>query len=181
MRRIASFVIGKLQGRRFYRKIARHIPSKVDVKEAGIEDLRKFYDQIYQDSIKPAPCSSQVSHFVAKNKKKVIGSAWLVRHDRQNRFYPGHWLFSLTVRFLYRGRGIGERLVQSVLERSKKENAEALSLVVWEDNRTAIGLYRKLGFERGSLPNLEECLERERLRIGRRRIVMSKRLSDDCH
>lgn len=49
---------------------------------------------------------------------------------------------------------------------------------VYEDNLRAIDLYRKLGFEMYTNPDLETRLEPERAASGRRRVAMRKRLSD---
>ena len=47
----------------------------------------------------------------------------------------------------YAGKGIGEQLVQHVLDRAAKENYPSVSLVVWDSNSRARTLYQRMGFE----------------------------------
>jgi ABC-2 type transport system ATP-binding protein len=68
--------------------------------------------------------------------------------------------------------GIGEELSRMVMEKSRKERAKGLSLLVNEYNHRAIRLYRKLGFEMRVIPALERELEHERCTLGYRRVLM---------
>jgi ribosomal protein S18 acetylase RimI-like enzyme len=72
--------------------------------------------------------------------------------------------------------GIGDALAQRVIAQARVEGAPALFLTVWEDNLPALGLYRKLGFERASLPALDEELGADELRYGRRRQLLRRPL-----
>lgn len=47
----------------------------------------------------------------------------------------------------YRGRGIGTKLMQIARQQAREHGYDRLSLVVFEQNTAALGLYRRLGYE----------------------------------
>jgi ribosomal protein S18 acetylase RimI-like enzyme len=47
----------------------------------------------------------------------------------------------------YRGRGIGAELMQMARQQALQHGYKQLSLVVFEENTAAVGLYRRLGYE----------------------------------
>jgi ribosomal protein S18 acetylase RimI-like enzyme len=63
-----------------------------------------------------------------------------------------------------------------VIDQAQAEGAKELFLNVFEDNRPALALYRKLGFERVALPVLEEEFAAEGQREGRRRVTLRRSL-----
>jgi ribosomal protein S18 acetylase RimI-like enzyme len=58
----------------------------------------------------------------------------------------------------FRGRGIGTNLIRSVLAASRTVGLHRVELTVRENNESAIGLYKKVGFE-------IEGLQRDAVRI----------------
>jgi ribosomal protein S18 acetylase RimI-like enzyme len=129
--------------------------------------------------IEPPSPDPLVTRLVATRYGRICGFVELVRHPLEHSPYVGHWLFSLTVMDpLYRGLGIGEALARRMIEIASDEGTRELWLVVGETNRPAIGLYRKLGFERSAVGGLEELLEEEGKTTGQRRMTMVKRLDD---
>jgi len=80
----------------------------------------------------------------------------------------------MLVRTPFRGAGVGEGLVHLAAERAAAAGARCLNLLVFEESRPAVGLYRKLGFRPDSIPRLAESLEEEVRRGGRRRLMMSR-------
>ena len=67
--------------------------------------------------------------------------------------YGGFWLVldeahitSITVKDTYRGRGLGRQLLEYVLEKARKVNANIATLEVRESNKTARSLYGKMDF-----------------------------------
>ena len=58
----------------------------------------------------------------------------------------------------FRGRGIGTNLIRSVLAASRTVGLHRVELTVRENNASAIGLYKKVGFE-------IEGLQRDAVRI----------------
>jgi len=113
------------------------------------------------------------TNFVAKRKSRIIGFVQLVYHPPEHHPYVGYWLFSLDVRSRWRGFGIGEALSQALVERAEAKGASEVLLLVHNDNKPAIGLYRKLGFRERAIPALDSKLEEEYRTSGRRRIIMS--------
>lgn len=51
----------------------------------------------------------------------------------------------------YRGQGIGKRLLAATIEEARRTGLEKIELSVYSSNGTAIGLYRKAGFEEEGL------------------------------
>jgi ribosomal protein S18 acetylase RimI-like enzyme len=114
---------------------------------------------------------------VAKAGEKVIGFAQCVYNQDNQSNWAGYWLFSLTVWRWYRGLGIGEALTKCAIDYARAQGAAQLFLAVFNDNGSAICMYRKLGFEPIILPALEPDLAAEAGQFGRRRIIMCRRLS----
>jgi ribosomal protein S18 acetylase RimI-like enzyme len=60
---------------------------------------------------------------------------------------PGTWyICGVAVTPEHRGRGIGKRLMQNAAEQAVEHGYDRLSLVVFEENRVALRLYRQLGY-----------------------------------
>jgi ribosomal protein S18 acetylase RimI-like enzyme len=51
----------------------------------------------------------------------------------------------------YRGKGLGGKLLSSVLEHAKKFGLEKVELHVYTTNQPAIALYKKFGFQQEGL------------------------------
>lgn len=79
--------------------------------------------------------------FVAEEGGVVAGYAylWVI-------FEQGH-LINIAVAPPFRGRGLGEALLERVLREAVGQGARAVHLEVREQNAPAIALYRKHGFE----------------------------------
>jgi GNAT superfamily N-acetyltransferase len=105
---------------------------------------------------------------------RIVGATVLRRFPQEPGLYPDWWLFGMLVQARYRGAGIGEGLVRLALEKARSEGATTVNLLVFEDNRRAVGLYGKMGFRPGSIPGLEVRLEEDAQRAGRRRVIMSR-------
>ena len=74
--------------------------------------------------------------------------------------------------------GLGDILTQRVILTAKEKGAYELCLTVREDNYRAINLYRKKGFERMIITEIESKLEKQRLPSGERCIFMRKILKE---
>jgi ribosomal protein S18 acetylase RimI-like enzyme len=172
-------VLRRLQSLTLYRRLGRRAGFGVTLREATDADQLAVQRWLNPqgDSSHGVQHDPDVTNWVAEYRGQLAGFVQLVRHPPEHAPYVGHWLFSLTIKTLWRGLGIGEALSQAVIERARVEGALALNLLVYEDNVSAIGLYRKLGFEMHTLPDLEPQLESERTSTGRRRVVMRKRLA----
>lgn len=85
-------------------------------------------------------------------------------------------LLNIGIEDSYRRKGLGSHLLDQILYSSKEMGSKKIFLEVRASNRAAIGLYKKLGFQK-------EFLRKNyyRLRIGREdAIVMSKKLVRNC-
>ena len=61
------------------------------------------------------------------------------------------YIKTIGVASRFRGRGIGTKLVEKAEERARSQGHYSMSLLVMSDNRGAIKLYQRLGFELGRL------------------------------
>jgi len=85
---------------------------------------------------------------VASDGKGLIGYA-MFQNDVKPPLEVPHrisYVMDLYVKPGYRRRGIGEQLLRSCLDRVKSKGVTHVQLRVWNANRAAIALYRKLGF-----------------------------------
>lgn len=91
--------------------------------------------------------------FVAVADGEDVG---LVRGARDDSRAGAAWLISMWVAPEVRGRGVGEALIDAVVEWARASGARRLLLDVGDHNRPAIALYARKGFEpngtTGSLP-----------------------------
>lgn len=74
---------------------------------------------------------------------------------------PGSWYVNaVATDSEYRGQGIGRKLMELAEDLARESNTEIVSLVVAEENISAIALYRKLGYqviERRRIVQYPEC------------------------
>ncbi len=75
----------------------------------------------------------------------ACGSASVI--DRRIRFIHRKSL-ALSVRKDYWGKGIGSKIMEIIIDFSKKSGAETLELEVRSDNKRGIALYEKFGFKK---------------------------------
>ena len=67
-------------------------------------------------------------------------------------------LEDVIVRNEYRGKGLGRRLVEHVLAWAKTDGMTRITLLADRDNKAALGIYRKLGFEHSHMVVLRRRL-----------------------
>jgi ribosomal protein S18 acetylase RimI-like enzyme len=83
----------------------------------------------------------------ARHSMQIVGNVSLNR-------VPGHrqrWIIcNVVVHDLYRGRGIGRRLVEAAVTEAREMGAEGVVLQVYRDNPVALGLYTGMGFVEAS-------------------------------
>ncbi|MCL4425584.1 MAG: ribosomal protein S18-alanine N-acetyltransferase [Firmicutes bacterium] len=93
-----------------------------------------FYTEIMENSY--------AHYIVARVGKTVIGYAgmWLILDEAH--------VTNVAVHPDYRGRGVGQALMQELVERALQEGAESMTLEVRVSNLAAQQLYEKLGFEK---------------------------------
>jgi ribosomal protein S18 acetylase RimI-like enzyme len=82
----------------------------------------------------------------------LIGAAWyrLFPRDDPGYGYVGCEVpeLSIGVEAHYRGSGVGQALLEALIERARADGFTALSLSVEPDNRIAVRLYERLGFRK---------------------------------
>ena len=133
----------------------------------GVEEFTKFIN------------SDRIYYPTATIKGKVVGAVKLQKCLHRNVvFFPDWWIFLIVVSKRYRGMGIGQKLLGMALREAAANNATGVNLQVFEQNKAAIKLYRKMGFQRISIPELEK-LEQE-VQEGKRgkQIIMSISLEE---
>jgi L-amino acid N-acyltransferase YncA len=87
---------------------------------------------------------------VAEVDGKMVANAEVGRR-RGNMSHVGD--LGIGVRAEYRGIGVGTELMKTLIDESRKMGLKMLVLDVFDSNKTAKGLYRKVGFEEnGRIP-----------------------------
>ena len=84
---------------------------------------------------------------LAFDEGELIGSGAISSVSGRARFSHRKEL-AITVRKDYWRKGIGTGLMKVLIDFAKKNGAEVLELQVRSDNESAIGLYKKFGFEK---------------------------------
>lgn len=81
-------------------------------------------------------------YVVARLGQRVIGYAgmWLILDEAH--------ITNIAVHPDYRRQGVGEALLQEMMERARREGAESMTLEVRVSNVAAQRLYEKMGFEK---------------------------------
>lgn len=83
-------------------------------------------------------------------------------------------------RLAFRRLGIGEKLTEMVgCKYAFQEGAREIRVLVFEDNKPAVNLYQKMGFQRTSLPYLDKKLHFKKKKTGRHRIIMERKLASE--
>ena len=86
----------------------------------------------------------KIATFVAVVDGEDVG---LVRGARDDSQADAAWLISMWVAPEVRGRGVGEALIDAVVEWARASGARRLLLDVGDHNQPAIALYARMGFE----------------------------------
>lgn len=86
-----------------------------------------------------------VIQFVAVDNGVVVGWCDIISRRWEGFTHVGR--LGMGVRQEYRGRGIGTRLIDAVLEKAREKGLERIELEVFASNTHARELYRKSGFE----------------------------------
>ena len=130
-------------------------PLEVLVRSFQIADLDQVYEIEKLSFPKPWPkFSFVVFHYkepdgfkVATSNNRIIGYA-IVATERARIEPHGRiaHLANLAIHTDFRQRGIGKRLVETMIAYAKGRNADEITLEVSIDNRAARDLYGKFGF-----------------------------------
>ena len=82
---------------------------------------------------------------VALDGETIVGNG-IIECERAKR-YSHRATLSITVMRDFWGRGIGSRLMEMMIDFSRRSGISVVSLEVRADNERAVALYRKFGFE----------------------------------
>ncbi|MFG0260496.1 MAG: GNAT family N-acetyltransferase, partial [Phycisphaerales bacterium JB041] len=121
---------------------ARDIDAILDVEQDCFADPE---DQFSRRQIRALLAKPRATVYVAEDDQGVV--AWAVSLIRQHRHWRSGRIYSIGVHSRARGRGIGRRLTERLLEDFRSRNILRVYLEVREDNATAMALYQALGFE----------------------------------
>lgn len=101
--------------------------------------------EFLKKSIKDAKTKSKVS-VIAKDGNKVVANT-SIELGVYKRNHIGK--FGIAVRDGYRGIGLGKYIMEEVLKLAKKDlpGLKIFQLEVYENNKPAIALYKKMGFK----------------------------------
>lgn len=83
-------------------------------------------------------------HMVALHEDKVIG--WCDVTARNRPVFAHIGSLGMGVLAPYRGKGVGNALISTALQKAKAKGLARIELTVREHNKTAIALYKKFGF-----------------------------------
>jgi len=185
---VAWFLI-LLQGVKPYRVLAKKwIGTKVRYRTATAEDfprLSRLYN--YKKFPELADPIGEIDHqfnglkgfgytLIALVRGKIAGATVIKRFFEDEIRCTDWWLFGMLVRIRYRGAGIGEGMLRVALEKASEEGAVKMNLLIFERNKAAVNLCRKMGFVQTFIPGMDDQLEKEVSLGENRRIIMTKPL-----
>lgn len=89
--------------------------------------------------------AKEIVHFVAILENTVIG--WCDIHPLAREGFTHCGILGMGVLKDYRGKGIGKVLLNTAIAKAEEKGLERIELDVYSANKTAVYLYKKLGFE----------------------------------
>lgn len=123
------------------------------------------------------PLGDNTERILAKAGDTLIGATTINRFLDTGSHYSGWWIFGTWVNWRYRCLGIGRQLTKICCDIAADNGATEVSLLVFQDNRPALNLYKNLGFSQVSIPEIDKELREETARSRRQRIILQKDIS----
>ncbi len=125
----------------------------VTISQGHIEGFHRALDFVARErrylAFLEAPPPNNIAkgypHWVVLSDGEVVGWCDVVPKPRPVHAHVGVLGMALLPEF--RGQGVGERLMRRTLEAARVFGLHRVELTVREDNKNAIALYRKIGFE----------------------------------
>ncbi|MGE5307777.1 MAG: GNAT family N-acetyltransferase [Deltaproteobacteria bacterium] len=149
-----EWLLSRVQGIRWYRAAAGaciggdiRIRPANEEDEEGLRDLYLMTGHDIRESIERA--RDQGFWFVAEKGRRLAGGLTITRCDAGSRLW---FISGLEVKALFRGAGIGRRLVNEAVETALREGAQEIGLFSLKKRRVALAFYKRLGFEMDSVP-----------------------------
>ena len=134
------------------------------IRKIEIKDLNGFHSALssvakegaFLLTVEP-PLIERMENFVKDNIKNnnaqyvcevnglIIGWAYIIPYPRQTMGHVGS--LGMGVIKPYRGKGYGKKLLKYVIDHAWSQGLKRLELEVFSDNKIAINLYKKMGYE----------------------------------
>ncbi len=117
----------------------------VEMTEEDVEEVSRIEEETFsmpwsRDAFLEMITCEYAFYMVAKENGRILGTCGI-----RNMCGDGE-ITNVAVRKSDRGRGVGELLVRTCMEESKRIGVHSYTLEVRESNQAAICLYTKLGF-----------------------------------
>lgn len=96
-------------------------------------------------------------HFIAVCDGRVIGWCDISSLDRPVFAHVGS--LGIGVLAAYRGQGIGKKLMHAAIQQAEQKGLTRIELTVREQNKSAIAMYEKFGFEKEGIHKNAVCIE----------------------
>lgn len=107
-----------------------------------ILDTPEFQVYLQNFGEEPHDCA-----FAAVAGEKVVGAAWARVMEDFGHLFAGVPSLAIALLPEFRGGGMGTALLLGLLDGLRQRGEPGATLSVQRENRRAVGLYRKLGFE----------------------------------
>jgi len=153
-------------------------PENIDIQYASEKLIPSFHsaldlvarEKIYIEMIEAPPLDKVIVHqqglmqkkfpiYYAVTANQVVGFCDVTPFSNPRFSHRGGLGMGLLPDF--RGKGLGSRLLESVVQHSRNIGMEKIELQVYTQNLPAIGLYKKYGFEEEGLVKKFRKLEGE--------------------
>ncbi|RJQ35563.1 GNAT family N-acetyltransferase [Candidatus Parcubacteria bacterium] len=124
-----------------------------EARESYVADINGLLSQLRSDpsehkgsliDLHTIVADKNVAFIVAVDGEKIVGMATLYMITKIGK--RGGYVEDVVVDGNYRGQGLGEKLMQKLLEVARRENLKQLYLTTRPDRVAAHKLYEKLGF-----------------------------------
>ena len=86
---------------------------------------------------------TNLAAFVAEVDGQIAGYSTLIDHEEKKDYTI---VGSLVVHPNFRGKGVGTRLIEACINRSRELGRKVVTLGTWHENKPALRVYRKTGF-----------------------------------
>lgn len=122
----------------------------LNFRKASKEDIVNYKDIIYkvfgdevgEDYLAQISKDSSIIIYILEKEKEIIGTVTIQIRKNLSLAY----IYDIAILEEHRGQGLGSYLVKSSIRSLKEKNIDKASLLVTGENKTAIELYRKIGF-----------------------------------
>jgi ribosomal protein S18 acetylase RimI-like enzyme len=141
-------ILSRIQAFKFYRLVLKKVlNAKVIIRPAGTQDQEQLMDLYLMagHDVKEGLAAVKNEGFwlVAERKNKIVAGLTMTRYEKD----PALWvIFGLEVKPLFRGMGIGRKIVAAAILKARESDARSIGLFVNKDAEPALKLYRQLGF-----------------------------------